>query len=77
MSAKRSDKLALDCVPDLQITGMSANAKKCAVTGPLDACYAIVRADVIKFGYFAWHGRPEVDTGAEADGECVLRGPVD
>ena len=47
MSAKRSDKLALDCVPDLQITGMSANAKKCAVTGPLDACYAIVRADVI------------------------------
>ena len=55
---------------------MRANAEKCAISGPLNAGDTIAWPDVVELGHLAGEGRPEVDTGSEADGEDVLRGPV-
>ena len=47
MSAKSSDELALGCVPNLEVAGMSTNTKKSAITRPLNASNTIVGADVV------------------------------
>ena len=51
---------------------MSAHGEKMSITGPLNTSYAIVGPDIAQFCYLAIHGRPEVDAGAEADGEHIL-----
>ena len=47
-----------------------------SITGPLDTSYAIIWPDIAQFCHLAIHGRPEVDAGAEADGEHILARPV-
>ena len=76
VTAQRAHELALGGVPDLKVTRVRAYAEKCAISGPLNAGDTIAWPDVVELGHLAGEGRPEVDTGSEADGEDVLRGPV-
>ena len=73
VATKRANKLTLRRVPDLQVSRVRANSKKCAIARPLNACYTIVGPNVTQLCYFARAGRPEVNAGAKADCEHVLR----
>ena len=55
---------------------MCAHGEKVSITRPLDTSYAIIWPDIAQFCHLAIHGRPEVDAGAEADGEHILARPV-
>ena len=56
---------------------MSADREEGTVARPLYAGYTVIWPDITQLGHFAVLGGPEVDAGAEADGEDVLRRPVD
>ena len=51
---------------------MRADGEQGAVAGPLDARDAVVGPDVAQLRHLAILGRPEVDAGAEADGQNIL-----
>ena len=73
MPAQSPNQSVLYSVPDLELASVCSNREKRAITAPLDACYAILRAEVTKLRHSAVRGLPEVDAGAEADSEDVLR----
>ena len=56
---------------------MRAHCKKGTVAGPLHARDTVIGPDVAQLGHLAVLGGPQVDAGAEAHGQNVLRGPVD
>lgn len=76
VAAHRLQQLVLRCIPDLQFTRVGAYSKKGSVAGPLDASDAVLGANIAQLGDLAVLSRPEVNAGAEADRQDVLRGPV-
>jgi len=77
VASHRLDALVLDRVPDLQLSRVRPHGKEAAISGPLHARYAVIGPDVAQLSDFAVHSRPKIDTGAEANGEDILCGPVD
>lgn len=63
-------------IPDLDLAGAEADADVGAVTRPLDATDVGVRAGLQEAAHGAGFGRPDIDVALEADGDLVLRGPV-
>ena len=76
VAAHRLQQLVLRCIPDLQFTRVRAYSKQGSVAGPLDASDPVLGANVAQLGDLAVLSGPEVDAGAEADRQDVLRGPV-
>ena len=77
MATKRLQQLVLGCIPDLEFARVSADRELGTVARPLYAGYTVIWPDITQLGHFAVLGGIEVDAGAEADGEDVLRRPVD
>ena len=76
MATHSLQQLVLRRIPDLELAGVRADGEQGAVAGPLDTRDAVVGPDVAQLRHLAILGRPEVDAGAEADGQNILCRPV-
>ena len=77
VASQRLEEFIFGCVPDLELARVRPNSEESAVSGPLHARDTVIRPDVTQLGHFAVLSGPEVDTGTEAHGQNILRGPVD
>lgn len=51
----------LDRVPDLQLSLMRTDGEEMAISAPLDAGYAVLRAEITQLVHLAVRSRPQVD----------------
>lgn len=77
MTSHGLNHFVLDCVPNLELSGVSANSEKVAISWPLHARYSILWANVAQLINCTALGRPEVYAGAEANCQNILRWPID
>lgn len=77
MSSHVPNPFTARAIPNLDIAKAGADGKIGAFSGPVHSADAVPGPQIAELGDLAIGSRPEVDAIPEADGERVLRRPVD
>ena len=64
VAAERLQELILGCIPDLQLSRVSAHCKKGTVSRPLHACDTVIGPNIAQLRHLAVLSGPKVNAGA-------------